>query len=250
MLRSIDFKTMPYLFTDKAGTCLTVEFDGRELDDIYKQVKAMYDQAHSSDDMPTEPGWYATRDGEDLLSYDGDAWHIHNIDCDAQLFADGDLETMDWSVVKRTFDADAFPLIPVNLNDTSRAERRLTNLTNFLHTLIHECETVRDNPSSDKHTKDIENAVCGTGINFAKDLLARLENGVFDQETWKADLKTMFSECFRVLKEHGVLIFKWNETQIPVSQILKLTAHKPLFGNKQPNRTGTHWIVFMKEDAK
>lgn len=45
-------------------------------------------------------------------------------------------------------------------------------------------------------------------------------------------------------------IFKWNETQIPVSQILKLTAHKPLFGNKQPNRTGTHWIVFMKDDAK
>lgn len=86
MLRSIDFKTMPYLFTDKAGTCLTVEFDGRELDDIYKQVKAMYDQAHSSDDMPTEPGWYATRDGEDLLSYDGDAWHIHNIDCDSSVF--------------------------------------------------------------------------------------------------------------------------------------------------------------------
>lgn len=180
MLRSIDFKTMPYLFTDKAGTCLTVEFDGRELDDIYKQVKAMYDQAHSSDDMPTEPGWYVTRDGEDLLSYDGDAWHIHNIDCDAQLFVDGDLETMDWSVVKRTFDADAFPLIPVNLNDIFRAERRLTNLINFLHTLIHECETVRDNPSSDKHTKDIENAVCGAGINFGKDLLARLENGVFD----------------------------------------------------------------------
>ena len=74
--------------------------------------------------------------------------------------------------------------------------------------------------------------------------------GCLDQETWKNDLKTMFSECFRVLKEHGVLIFKWNETQIPVSQILKLTAHKPLFGNKQPNRTGTHWIVFMKEDAK
>lgn len=82
MLRSIDFETMPYLYTDKAGTCLTVDFDERELDDIYKQVKTMYDQAHPShpsDDMPTEPGWYATRDGEDLLSYDGDAWHIHNI---------------------------------------------------------------------------------------------------------------------------------------------------------------------------
>ena len=71
--------------------------------------------------------------------------------------------------------------------------------------------------------------------------------GCLDQETWRTDIKTMFAECFRVLKEHGVLIFKWNETQIPVSQILKLTTCKPLFGNKQPNRTGTHWIVFMKE---
>lgn len=74
--------------------------------------------------------------------------------------------------------------------------------------------------------------------------------GCLDQETWQTDIKTMFSECFRVLKEHGVLIFKWNETQIPVSQILKLTDHKPLFGNKQPNRTGTHWIVFIKKDTK
>lgn len=92
MLRSIDFKTMPYLFTDKAGTCLTVEFDGRELDDIYKQVKTMYDQAHPShpsDDMPTEPGWYATRDGEDLLSYDGDAWHIHNMGVFEKLLNEG-----------------------------------------------------------------------------------------------------------------------------------------------------------------
>jgi len=122
MLRSIDFKTMPYLFTDKAGTYLTVEFDSRELDGIYKQVKAMYDQAHPSDDMPIEPmkpGWYVTRDGEDVLSYDGDAWHIHNLECGAEPFADGDLETMDWSVVKRTFGADSFPLIPVNPRELS-----------------------------------------------------------------------------------------------------------------------------------
>ena len=64
-----------------------MEFDGRELDDIYKQVKAMYDQAHSYDDMPTEPGWYVTRDGGDLLSFDGDAWHIHNLG-GAEPFAD------------------------------------------------------------------------------------------------------------------------------------------------------------------
>lgn len=44
----------------------------------------------------------------------------------------------------------------------------------------------------------------------------------------------------------AVLIFKWNEVQIPLSKILKLCDEKPLFGNKQPKQTGTHWIVFMK----
>ena len=28
----------------------------------------------------------------------------------------------------------------------------------------------------------------------------------------------MFRECFRVLKPYGVLIFKWNEVQIPPVQ--------------------------------
>lgn len=78
-----------------------------------RHVEAPYDRAYSSDGMPTKPGWYVTRDGEDLLSYDGDAWHIHSLG-GAEPFADGDLETMDWSVVRRTFEADSFPLVPVN----------------------------------------------------------------------------------------------------------------------------------------
>ncbi len=84
-----------------------------------RHVEAPYDRAYSSDGMPTKPGWYVTRDGEDLLSYDGDAWHIHNLECGAEPFADGDMETMDWSVVKRTFGADSFPLIPVNPREPS-----------------------------------------------------------------------------------------------------------------------------------
>ena len=31
-------------------------------------------------------------------------------------------------------------------------------------------------------------------------------------EDWKQDIKSGFDECFRVLAEDGVLIFKWNET--------------------------------------
>lgn len=33
--------------------------------------------------------------------------------------------------------------------------------------------------------------------------------------TWRTDLKAGFDECLRVLKPEGILIFKWNETQIP-----------------------------------
>lgn len=33
---------------------------------------------------------------------------------------------------------------------------------------------------------------------------------------------------------------------MPAGTLGDITDHKPLFGNKQPNRTGTHWIVWMK----
>jgi hypothetical protein len=56
-----------------------------------------------------------------------------------------------------------------------------------------------------------------------------------------------FAECFRVLKPLGILIFKWNEHNVPVSQILALTTEKPLFGNRCGKSSKTHWIVFLKE---
>ena len=63
-------------------------------------------------------------------------------------------------------------------------------------------------------------------------------------ENWPDDLKQGFSECMRVLKPYGTLVFKWNEQQIKLSEILEVTDYKPLFGNK---RSDTHWLVFMKE---
>lgn len=63
---------------------------------------------------------------------------------------------------------------------------------------------------------------------------------------WRDDLRSGFSECFRVLEPEGVLIFKWNETQIPVSQILALTDEKPLIGHKSGKAMKTHWITFLK----
>lgn len=63
---------------------------------------------------------------------------------------------------------------------------------------------------------------------------------------WRDDLRAGFAECFRVLMPHGTLVFKWNETQVKVREVLALTPHRPLFGNTSGRRAGTHWIVFMK----
>lgn len=70
--------------------------------------------------------------------------------------------------------------------------------------------------------------------------------GRLHTDTWREDLSAGFAECFRVLKPEGVLIFKWNETQIPVSQILHLTPEKPLIGHKSGKASKTHWITFIK----
>jgi len=66
---------------------------------------------------------------------------------------------------------------------------------------------------------------------------------------WREELRQGFVECFRVLKPEGTLIFKWNEHEIPVSQILALTPERPLLGNRCGKTSKSHWIVFSKPNA-
>ena len=65
-------------------------------------------------------------------------------------------------------------------------------------------------------------------------------------ENWREDLRSGFTECFRVLREGGTLVFKWNETQITVSQIMKLSPVPALYGHRSGKQAKTHWIVFVK----
>jgi len=74
--------------------------------------------------------------------------------------------------------------------------------------------------------------------------------GKLNKETWPKDLKKGFSECFRVLKTNGTLVFKWNEQQIKLSEVLELTDMKPLFGNKRPKQSKTQWLVFIKFEKR
>ena len=62
--------------------------------------------------------------------------------------------------------------------------------------------------------------------------------GKLNTDTWKSDLKLGFIECMRVLKPNGVLIFKWNEEQIKLKDVLEVVGYRPLFGNRRSKTTG------------
>lgn len=67
---------------------------------------------------------------------------------------------------------------------------------------------------------------------------------------WREMLRAGFAECFRVLKPEGTLIFKWCEYDVPVADVLALTDQKPLYGHRSGKQSKTHWIAFLKANAK
>lgn len=71
--------------------------------------------------------------------------------------------------------------------------------------------------------------------------------GCLPAHGWEEVLRQGFAECFRVLENGGFLIFKWNETDIKVGEILALTPYKPVFGHISGKRANTHWICFLKD---
>ena len=83
-------------------------------------------------------------------------------------------------------------------------------------------------------------------LNLSEKSWMRKKYGVLDKETWREDLTKGFAECFRVLKDEGTLIFKWNEVSIPLKEILTLTPYQPVLGHPSGKRMGTHWVLFIK----
>tara|TARA_R110002124_G_C8548522_1_gene479033 strand:- start:27 stop:503 length:477 start_codon:yes stop_codon:yes gene_type:complete len=78
---------------------------------------------------------------------------------------------------------------------------------------------------------------------FSESSIMYKKYGTLDND-WAEDIKKGFSECFRVLDDRGVLIFKWAESRYKVSEMIPLAGREPLFGHKT-SRTNM-WLTFLK----
>ena len=70
--------------------------------------------------------------------------------------------------------------------------------------------------------------------------------GCLIAETWQSDIKRAFNECWRVLEDYGVLIFKWNDASIKQNKVLEIIGKQPLFGHPNQSKIPTHGFCFMK----
>lgn len=75
--------------------------------------------------------------------------------------------------------------------------------------------------------------------------------GILNKKTWREDLKEGLAECWRVLEDYGVLLFKWNDHDIKRKEVLELLPEKPLFFNitsrtKIKKGSQTLWYCLMK----
>jgi SAM-dependent methyltransferase len=87
--------------------------------------------------------------------------------------------------------------------------------------------------------------------------------GILNPETWREDLRDGFEECYRVLEDKGILIFKWSDCNkwanisrgCNIKTVLELFDKEPLFGHKTKSKfnikedkqiSATYWFCFMK----
>ena len=89
--------------------------------------------------------------------------------------------------------------------------------------------------------------------NLDKNSWIAIKYGTLNKKTWKTDIRDGFNECWCVLEDYGILIFKWSKTHngrrrqdISIENVLKILPVKPLFGHPSGSKVNTIWMCFMK----
>ena len=88
--------------------------------------------------------------------------------------------------------------------------------------------------------------------SFSPSSIMGKKYGSLDELHWGDDLKKALNECWRVLNDYGILLFKWNDIEIQYKKILELVDFKPLVMNISAGRKAleeknhSYWFSFMK----
>lgn len=62
----------------------------------------------------------------------------------------------------------------------------------------------------------------------------------------KEDMNLGFMESMRILEDYGLLIFKRNEHEIPLSDVIKLFPIKPSLWQRTSKNNKTIWLIYIK----
>ena len=82
--------------------------------------------------------------------------------------------------------------------------------------------------------------------DVGKTAYMRQKYGALDGD-WRDTIRKGFSECFRVLKPGGFLVFKWADVQIALRDVLPLAGREPMFGSRVGGKGYGIFLVFRKE---
>jgi hypothetical protein len=66
----------------------------------------------------------------------------------------------------------------------------------------------------------------------------------------QAEIQKWFEECWRVLDDYGTLIFKWNESEVKLTEVLQLFDQEPLFWHTSWRLNKTIRLCFMKMPSR
>ena len=62
---------------------------------------------------------------------------------------------------------------------------------------------------------------------------------------WRETLPEGFVEAMRVLRPNGTLVFKWNDIQTSISEVINLFPQRPLYGHPTGKQGRTKWLIYM-----
>jgi len=93
---------------------------------------------------------------------------------------------------------------------------------------------------------DPPHAIRGDGMKTLHGVSHR-KWGCLHAETWQEDLRSGFTELWRVLSVGGTLVFKFADESADFKEVLSLAPTDPLFGTSVRDHTSeTRWFVFYK----